>query len=62
MRVYNEQKAQYDQEISSHWRTKEGNEQKKAEHQLAVNQYNKDMEKYNADVAAYNQREKEIAW
>lgn len=61
MRVYNEQKAHYDQELARIEELKKENEQKKAEHQLAVNQYNKDMEKYNADVAAYNQREKEIA-
>lgn len=61
MRVYNEQKAQYDQELARIEELKKENEQKKAEYQLAVNQYNKDMEKYNADVAAYNQREKEIA-
>lgn len=37
---------QYDQELARIEELKKENEQKKAEHQLAVNQYNKDMEKY----------------
>ena len=45
MRVYNEQKAHYDQELARIEELKKENEQKKAEHQAAVEQYNKDMTK-----------------